>query len=120
MIKKHSVISMLLLTGFILSAMVVYADWVAPLQQAPLCETDFSSPNYDPACESPLNVGGQGQTKEGGIALGTSLSEGDTGLAVYNGTTKTKGGLQIEVRASDPNTSSWGSQEAGRIWIIYP
>jgi hypothetical protein len=49
-----------------LSIGFVYADWTAPLAGAPTCDGAA-----DPACNPPIHVGNQSQTKIGGLVLNT-------------------------------------------------
>ncbi|MDE2041421.1 MAG: hypothetical protein KGI59_03525 [Patescibacteria group bacterium] len=76
--KHHSIIARVAaVVGITLGAFAVtaLANWTAPHSLPPTCVTNSSSPNYDPGCNQPINVGGDVQTKTGGLGLGNFASQ---------------------------------------------
>lgn len=75
-IKHHYLKYLLFFTlGLIitLSISTILADWEAPLLAPPGCETDPASPDYDPACLTPINVSDISQAKTGDLSIGQGL-----------------------------------------------
>lgn len=80
------------------------ADWTAPLDNPPTCESG------DPGCDPPINVSGVGQTKLGGLIVGGLRSAVGIVIGPGSGTNTANENILLDIVDSKPD-----SQVAARI-----
>lgn len=106
-IQSIKIITLSLVIG--LGVSVVYAtDWTAPLSSAPTCTSG------NPGCDVPINVGSTGQSKAGGLAIGTTGAPGTNQLYVA------AGGAHFGLSTFTRVTNAYPALEVGDVAGNYP